>query len=70
MIDKMSIEDVKRCLPEIKIRCESGEIKTGHVYGRNLKFAKVSCDDWGCFGFDVAWETITRAINNDTPISL
>ena len=70
MREQMSIEDVKKCLPSIKIRCDNGDIKTGHVYGRALKFAKVSCDDWGCFGFDVAWETITRAVNNDTPIIL
>jgi len=66
----MTIQEIKENLPDIKIKLDNGEIVKGLVRGRNLRFAKVSRTTWGGFAFDVAWETIERCINNNTPLIL
>lgn len=70
----MSIEDVKRELPGVKIATGLGMIANGQLSGRENDFATVHyCASLG-LGIrakaEFPWETVTRAINNDTPLGL
>ena len=59
-----TIESVKQDLPAVKIRI-NGKIVEGSVKGRKNRFATVRYEN---YQWDFAWETIVRALNNDTPL--
>lgn len=70
----ISIEEVKRDLPDVKISTGLGMIANGQLSGRENDFATVHyCASLGLgirASAEFSWETVTRSINNNAPLEL
>lgn len=63
-----TVESVKAELPNVKVRLMNGEIVTGYVRGRKLKFAQVWTKGDDHDGWIFSWETIVHYLNEDRPL--
>jgi hypothetical protein len=64
----MTIQEVKDNLPDVPVKY-GGKVVMGWLRGRLLPFPKVFIGPRGTIGgWEVSWETATRAINTGNPI--
>lgn len=70
----MTIDEVKKELPDVKVNTGLGMVTVGRLSGRQNKFATVRyCASLGLRihnSVEVSWQTVTRAINEDRAITL
>mgnify|MGYP001576593406 CR=1 FL=1 len=69
-MDDWTVDDVKKELPNVKLKLPDGSIVDGILYGNGL-FVEVTWLD-KTYGWmkpiEVAWETVVRCLNGNLPI--
>jgi hypothetical protein len=68
---RMTMDEAKRDLPDVKVKMPNGVILTGKVSGRKNKFPTVSVftPEYGAFSFETSWAQIAWAATDDTAIN-
>lgn len=70
----MTIDEVKRDLPDVKVSTGLGMIADGQLSGRENDFATVHyCGSLGLGHHakaEFSWEMVTRSINNNKPLPI
>jgi hypothetical protein len=72
----MTIDEIKKNLPTVKVKLTSGIIVLGRVSGRKLDYPKVVVPTYGVhypikvepMAWEFSWQAIERAINTDTAL--
>lgn len=68
----MTIDEIKRGLPDVKVRVSSDYIKDGRISGRQNKYATVSLKSaWGDYTkYQFSWRTIQHHLETGEPLTI
>lgn len=71
MTRNYSVQEVKESLPRVLVKYPNGQTAYAKITGRLLRFPRLTvANDAEMSYFETSWEAVTRAVNNNTPITI